>query len=236
MARILIVITSHTQLGETGRPTGFHFEELATPYFAFRDAGHAVVVSSIKGGPGAHDPGSFRADPVDRPPSVQRFAIDPEAMKALSATRAIDAIDPAEYDAVFLPGGHGTMWDFPGSAALAHVVGRIADQGGVIGAVCHGPAGLVNARRADGSPVVAGLKVNAFTNAEEDAIGLTDAMPFLLETRLKELGGLFEAAPNFTPKAVRDGGLVTGQNPMSASGVAALMLDALAERTRFAAE
>jgi putative intracellular protease/amidase len=167
---------------------------------------------------------------------VQRFVTDPAATEKLAATIAIDSVKPAGYDGIFLPGGHGTMYDFPLSAALGTIVGKIYDQGGVVGAVCHGPAGLVNALRADGKPLVAGLTVNSFTDAEEEAVGLVSAMPFLLETRLKALGGLFEGGPNFTAKAVRDGRLVTGQNPMSSASAAALMLEALAETTRLAAE
>jgi putative intracellular protease/amidase len=236
MAKILIVLTSHTTLGETGKPTGFYFEELATPYYALSDAGHSVDIASIKGGPAAHDPGSLKADPTARPTSVQRFVNDPVAMEKLANTIAIDHVKSTEFDAVFLPGGHGTMYDFPLSAALGKVVGAIHDQGGVVGAVCHGPAGLVNAVRADGKPLVMGLKVNSFTDAEEEAVGLTKVMPFLLETRLTALGGLFEGGPNFTAKAVRDGRLITGQNPMSSASAAALMLEALAETRRMVAE
>jgi putative intracellular protease/amidase len=236
MANILIVLTSHTQLGDTGKATGFYFEELATPYFALTDAGHTVHIASIKGGPGAHDPGSLKADEAARPASVQRFVNDPSATAKLAATTAISDINPADYHGVFLPGGHGTMYDFPLSDALAKAVGSIYDAGGVVGAVCHGPAGLVNAMRADGKPLVAGLKFSAFTDAEEEAVGLVSSMPFLLETRLTELGGLFQGAPNFTAKAVRDGRLVTGQNPMSSKGTAELLLEALAETRRAAAE
>jgi putative intracellular protease/amidase len=227
MANILIVLTSHTQLGDTGKPTGFYYEELATPYFALTDAGHNVHIASIKGGLGAHDPGSLKADEAARPASVQRFVKDAAAMKKLAVTIAIADVDPADYHGIFLPGGHGTMYDFPLSDSLGKAVGAIHDAGGVVGAVCHGPAGLVNAMRADGKPLVAGLKFSAFTDAEEEAVGLVSSMPFLLESRLAELGGIFEGAPNFTAKAVRDGRLVTGQNPMSSEAVAALYLEAL---------
>jgi putative intracellular protease/amidase len=216
MADILIVLTSHQQLGETGRATGFHYEELATPYFAFGDAGHNVVIASIAGGPAIHDPSSLKADPGDRPADVQRFVSDPAAMAKMADTLAIDDVDPGDYDGIFMPGGHGTMWDFAQSDALGGVVSAIFAKGGVVGAVCHGPAGLVSARKGDGSPLVAGMHVNAFTDAEEDAIGLTSTMPYLLESRLRDLGGHFDGAPNFTSKAVRDGRLVTGQNPQSA--------------------
>ncbi len=229
MANVLIVVTSHTRLGDTGRPTGFYFDEMAAPYYAFLDAGHDVEIASIQGGAAAHDPSSLNVDESKRPTAVRRFLADADAMGKLKSTVRIDDIDPAQYDAVFLPGGHGTMWDFPTSAALGRTVGAIYDAGGYVGAVCHGPAGLVGARRADGTPLVQGLRVNSFTDAEEAAISLTAVMPFLLESRLTELGGLFEGGANFTSKAVRDGRVVTGQNPMSVEAVAALLVAGLDE-------
>ncbi len=235
MSNILMVLTSHTQIGNTGKPTGFYYEELATPYFALTDAGHTVHIASIKGGPAAHDPASLKADEAARPKSVQRFLKNADAMQKLSSTILISEVKASDYHGIFLSGGHGTMYDFPLSEDLGKVVGSIYDAGGVVGAVCHGPAGLVNAKRADGNPLVAGLRVNSFTDAEEQAVGLVDAMPFLLETRFRELGGLFESGPNFTAKAVRDGRLVTGQNPMSSESAAELMLEALSETQQKAA-
>lgn len=223
----LIIVTSHDRLGSTGRKTGFYYDEMAVPYWALVDAGLEVHLASIAGGVAPADPGSLgSAD--DRPPAVTRFLADADAVEKIHNTRRIDDIDPDRYSVVFLPGGHGTMWDFPESQALATVIGRAYDNGAVIGAVCHGPAGLVAARRADGRPLVEGLRVNSFTNAEEAAVGLTEIVPFLLESRLRELGGRFESAPNFQPKAVRDGRLITGQNPASAPLVAEEMLRALA--------
>lgn len=233
MSDILIILTSHARLGDTGRPTGFHWEELATPYWAFRDAGHTVRLASIAGG-ATHDPSSLKNSAAD-PGSVRRFLADDAAMAALRAAPALATLADARPDAIFLPGGHGTMWDLPGNATLAALLGRAFDRGAVIAAVCHGPAGIVSARRADGQPIVAGRRVNSFTNAEEAAIGLTDAMPFLLESRLRELGARFEGGANFQPHAVRDGNLVTGQNPASAEGVARLVLEALAEQLAQAA-
>ncbi|WP_029029884.1 type 1 glutamine amidotransferase domain-containing protein [Salinarimonas rosea] len=229
MARILIVLTSHATLGTTGKPTGFFYEELAAPYYAFVDAGHAVEIASIVGGAPPADPSSLDADEAKRPAAVRRLLADAAAMDALARTAPIDAIDPVAYDAVFLPGGHGTMWDFPQSAALARAVSAIYARAGVVGAVCHGPAGLVGATRPDGHPLVEGLRVNGFTDAEEAAVGLTDVVPFLLESRLVAQGARFEKAGAFEPFAVRDGRLVTGQNPMSSEPAAALMLEALAE-------
>lgn len=235
MPRVLIVLTSHTQLGGTGRATGFYFDEMAAPYYALASAGHTVDIASIKGGPAVHDPNSVKANPAERPAAVQRFLTDPAAMAKLSATPAIAAVDASAYDAVFLPGGHGAMYDFPQSAALAALVSRIYDRGGIVGAVCHGPAGLLNAKRAGGRPLVAGLRVNSFTDAEEEAVGLAGEMPFLLESRLRALGGRFEGAPNFTSKAVRDGRLITGQNPMSAEAVGLHLVEALAEHAKLSA-
>lgn len=230
MQRMLIVLTSHAELGSTGRPTGFHWEELATPYFAFRDAGIEVELASIAGGAAPHDPGSLRADQAANPQSVTRFLDDRMAMATLRAAAPVDQADAARFDGIFLPGGHGTMFDLPGSAPLAGLIGRMFDEGKLVAAVCHGPAGLVGATRADGVPIVAGRRVNSFTNAEETAIALVEAMPFLLETRLRELGARFEAGPNFQPFAVRDDNLVTGQNPASAAPLAAHALAVLRER------
>lgn len=229
MPKSLIVLTSHTQLGGTGRPTGFYFEEMATPYWAMIDAGFEVDIASIAGGQGQHDPASLKADPSERPADVARFVEDPAAMAKLAATAAIADVDAAAYDAVFLPGGHGTMWDLPDNAALADLLGVVWSRGGVVGAVCHGPAGLLAAKRPDGRPLVEGLRVNAFTDAEEEAVGLTEEVPFLLETSLRSLGARFEGGPNFQAYAVRDGQLVTGQNPTSSARVAALLLEAVAE-------
>ena len=237
MSRILIVLTSHTRLGETGRATGFYFDEMATPYWALVDAGHAVDIASIAGGAAAHDPSSLKADPAERPAPVARFLADPDAMAKLAATHPVDTVEAAAYDAVFLPGGHGTMYDFAQSEALGALVGSIHAGGGIVAAVCHGPAGLLGATRPDGRPLVEGLRVNGFTDAEEEAAGLTDAMPFLLETRLREQGSLFEGAANFQPHAVRDGRLITGQNPASAALVGEHLVAALAETpSRVAAE
>jgi putative intracellular protease/amidase len=225
--RILIVVTSHNALGDTGRPTGFHWEELATPYWLFKDAGFDVALASIRTGVAPQDPNSFKDDPAARPAGVQRFVDDSSAMAALRSTPAVAEFDASDYAAVFLPGGHGTMWDFPTSEPLAQLLGKAFDRGAVIGAVCHGPAGLVTAKRADGQPIVSGRRVNAFTDAEERAVNADSIVPFLLESRLRELGARFEGGSNFQPYVVRDGNLVTGQNPQSALMVAQQVLAAL---------
>jgi putative intracellular protease/amidase len=148
----LIVVTSRNRLGETGRPTGFYFDEMAAPYWALMDAGYAVDIASIKGGSAPYDPGSY-GETGKRPAAVQRFIDDAASMEKLAATRPVASINARDYAAVFLPGGHGTMWDFT-DRELAELVGGMWDLGAVVGAVCHGPAALVHAKRADGQPLV----------------------------------------------------------------------------------
>jgi putative intracellular protease/amidase len=227
MSKVLIVVTSHDNLGDTGRKTGFYYDEMSVPYWAFVDAGHGVDIASIKGGTPPYDVGSY-GEMGKRPAAVQRFLDDPASMSKITYTIPISHIDHADYDAIFLPGGHGTMWDFT-DPVLATVIGKIWDNGAVVGAVCHGPAGLINAVRSDGLPLVHGFRVNSFTDAEERAVGLADVVPFLTENELRKHGGLFEGTANFEAYAVRDGRLVTGQNPKSAEKVAALMVEALSE-------
>jgi len=226
--KILMILTSTATMGDDARPTGVWFEELSTPYYAFVDAGAEVEIASIQGGPVPIDPHSIRAS--GNPPSVSRFLADEAAMRKLAASAKIDgrfAVDG--YSAVFLPGGHGTMWDLPASTDLAGLLSRAWAQGKVLGAVCHGPAGLVNVKDVDGRPLVAGRHVAAFTNTEEEAAGLTRTVPFLLETRLRELGAVHERGPDFAPFARRDGRLITGQNPASSEAAARLTLDAVGD-------
>jgi putative intracellular protease/amidase len=223
-SKILIVLTSHTTMDDPAKPTGFWFEELATPYFAFVDAGAEVHLASIQGGAAPVDPRSQKSL-GENPKSVDRFLQDGSAMAALKGTAHIDAVDWANYDAVFLPGGHGTMWDLPRSQALADVLARSFENGRVVSAVCHGPAGFVHVNLSSGVPLVQGKRVSAFTNAEEDAVGLMPVVPFLLETRMRELGAYYESGPDFQPFAIADGNLITGQNPGSSSEVARLVIE-----------
>ncbi|WP_319423736.1 type 1 glutamine amidotransferase domain-containing protein [Pleurocapsa sp. FMAR1] len=159
--------------------------------------------------------------------AVDRFLQDKSAVAATDNTQAIEDIDFNQYDAVFLPGGHGTMWDLPKSKPLANIISQAYAQDKVVAAVCHGVAGLVGATKPDGSPLVNGLQINSFTNAEEDAVGLSDAVPFMLETKLRELGGNFQSADNFEPFAIKSGNLITGQNPASSELVANKLLETL---------
>jgi putative intracellular protease/amidase len=233
--RILIVVTSHAALGDTGKPTGVWLEELAVPYMRFVDAGADVTITSIMGGKIPVDPRSMPPTGPDSP-VVERFLADPTAVRSLAKSTPLESVDATRFDAVFLPGGHGTMFDFPVSLALASAVSRAWTAGRVVAAVCHGPAGLVGAVDSDGKPVVAGRRVSAFTNAEEDAVGLTRAVPFLLQSKLESLGAKVETGPKFEPFAIADGRLVTGQNPASARPTADLTLQAIAaarERDRF---
>lgn len=226
MSKILIVATSHAELGARNKQSGLWLEELTTPYYAFIDAGLEVRLASIKGGVIPIDPNSQKAA-GDNSPSVERFLKDPKARQAIAHSLAIAQIDSAEYDAVFLPGGHGTMWDLPNSLELARIISETLEMNRIVAAVCHGPAGLVSARTADGRSVICGRKITAFTNSEEAAVGLTETVPFLLETKLRELGAEFQSADNFQAFAIGDENLITGQNPASSYLVAERVLEAL---------
>lgn len=219
--RILIALTSHDKKGDTGEPTGAYVPEIAHPYEVFRRAGCEVDLVSTRGGRVPLD-GVNRKDE-----SVAAFLDDPQIQRQLQASAAATSVDASRYDAVFFAGGHGAMWDFPDAKAFTDAAARIYERGGVVGAVCHGPAALLGVQLSSGQPLVAGKRVSAFTNEEERAVKLDQVVPFLLETRLRELGAVHEAAPNWQEKVVTDGRLVTGQNPASAAGVAKAMLAVL---------
>ncbi len=223
--KVLIVLTSNAAMGPGGPPTGFWLEEFTSPYYVFADAGAIVEIASVAGGPAPVDPRSLEGS-GQLPASVDRYRRDSALQAALKATTPLARVSSNAYDVVFLPGGHGTMWDLPGSEALAGLVARTLARGSVVAAVCHGPAGLVSARFPDGRAVVAGRRVSSFTNAEERAVKLDGAVPFLLEDRLRALGATFESGPDFRPFAIADGKLVTGQNPASSARVAELAIAA----------
>lgn len=222
--RILIVVTNHAEMGDTGKPTGYFLSEVAHPWHVFTEAGYVVDFASPLGGYAPMDPKSFDLkDPIN-----QKFWHTLAAVEAVVATQDLSQIDPQAYEAIFFAGGHGTMWDFPDSSAVLRQAAAIYEQGGVVGAVCHGPAALVGVE-IDGQPLVQGKRVAAFTNAEEAAVELTDVMPFLLETELKELGAVFVPAANFQTNVAVDGRLVTGQNPASAEKAAEAIVALLKE-------
>ena len=214
MKRVLFVLTSHDQLGATGQSTGAYLPEVAHPYHRFHAAGIDVDFASPKGG----QPPLYGADRKDA--RVAEFLDNRENMHKMNNSIPLDEIDPSTYNAVFFAGGHGTMWDFADNPSVQHVAAEIYGSGGIVSAVCHGPAALVNIRLQDGSYLVNGKTVATFTNAEEEAAGLTDVVPFLVETALENRGAKIEKAPNWAAKIVVSDRLVTGQNPASAEGVA----------------
>ncbi len=224
-ARILMILTSHDVLGSTGQKTGFWLEELASPYYVFKDAGAQVTLASPKGGQPPIDPKSNTPD--WQTDATRRFEGDPEAKAALAKTKRIVELDAGDYDAIFFPGGHGPMWDYPGNQPLANLIEAFDEELKPIAAVCHGPAALVAAKRSDGLPLVNGRKVTGFTNGEEAAVELTEVVPFLLEEKLKELGGNYVKGPDFESFVIADGHIVTGQNPASSAAAAEKVLEAL---------
>lgn len=216
---ILMVTTSFGRIDEA-HPTGLWFEEFAIPFERFTAEGHVVTVASIKGGKVPVDP---RSEPLDE----QSLAVR-GPREVLKHTQRLLELDISGYDAVFFPGGHGTMFDFPPNHEVAAVASRLLEEGKVVAAVCHGPAALVEAKNRDGAPLVRGRKLAAFTDAEEREVQLDTLMPFLLETRLRELGALMQPAPNWREHVVVDGMLVTGQNPQSSAAAANAVLRLLA--------
>ena len=223
--RALIILTSHGKLGDTGKQTGFYWEELATPYWALVDHGLEVDLASVQGGEPPADPGSAEEENVND--DVRRFLADDTAMKALKNTAVVETVDASAYRVVYVPGGHGTMFDLSQTPAVGELVAKAFDGGAVVGSVCHGPAGLLDVTLESGEPLIKGRMVTGFTNEEEKAVGLVEAVPYLLEDRLRELGGDYVKGDPFEPNAVRDGRLVTGQNPASSQKVGKLMIEAL---------
>lgn len=224
-AKVLVVLTSHDTLGDTGKETGFYLAEVSHPVAVFDKASLSVQYVSPLGGK-APMIGVDLNDPLNK-----AFLDNPEKVTQVENTLRPEQINPAQYNAIFYAGGHGTMWDFPDNAELARIATAIYEQGGVVGAVCHGPAGLVNIKLSNGQYLVADKTVSSFTNEEEAAVGLTEVVPFLLESKLIERGATVDKAPNFQAKVVVSDRLVTGQNPASAMGVAERMVELLAQTT-----
>lgn len=219
---VLFVVTSTHVKGDTGIPTGFNVAEVTHPLEKLQAAGIRVEFASPKGGAAPPDGMEDLKDPV-----VARYLADAEYLHAIAHTQCLDDVDPSRYSAIFFAGGHGTMWDFPESTAAQKAIREIDAESGIISAVCHGPAALVNARRADGSLLVAGKRVAAFTNGEEEEVQSTDVVPFLLASTLNERGAHHQNTPNWTNNVVVDGRLITGQNPQSAASLGEVLRDAL---------
>ena len=219
--KVLIVLTSHDRLGNTGKETGFYLPEVTHPEAAFEQAGFLIDYVSPKGGK-APMIGIDLEDPLN-----QAFLENAAKVTQVETTLTPAQIDPTKYAAIFYAGGHGTMWDFPDNQELAAIAATIYDQGGVVGAVCHGPAGLVNIKLSNGEYLVDGKIVAAFTNDEEAAVGLSEVIPFFLEEALTDRGATHTKVANFQPHVVVSDRLVTGQNPASAAGVGEQMVSLL---------
>jgi putative intracellular protease/amidase len=219
--KVLFVLSSHQTLGTTGKPTGWYLPEAAHPHAVL--ARHDIEVRFASPAGGA--PPMVGVDLGD--PVQQAFLEMPSTAEGIRETLRIDEADPADYDAILLVGGHGTMWDFPDDAALSRLIVAIYERGGAVAAVCHGPAGLVNVTLADGTYLVAGRRVASFTDAEEEAVGLTDVVPFLLESTLTQRGAQHVGTDVFKPWVEVDGRLVTGQNPASAAPMAEALVAVL---------
>jgi putative intracellular protease/amidase len=224
--KILMVLTSHDKLGDTGRKTGFWLEELAAPYFAFKDAGAEIVLASPKGGRPPLDPKSN--EPNFQTDLTRRFEADAAAKHQLASTVRLDSVDPEDFDTVFYPGGHGPMWDLAEDKTSAKLLETMFAAGKPIALVCHAPGALRHVNGQDGKPLVNGKKVTGFTDTEEEAVGLTKVVPFLVEDELKAKGGIFSKVADWQPYVVTDGILITGQNPASSGPAAKVLLERMA--------
>ena len=223
--KILMVLTSHDQLGNTGKKTGFWLEEFAAPYYAFKDAGAHLTLASPKGGQPPLDPKSDAPDAQTE--ATERFRTDTAAQSALASTVKLDSVKAADFDAVFYPGGHGPLWDLAEDRHSIALIEAFYNSGKPVAAVCHAPGVLRHVMGADVQPLVKGKRVTGFTNSEEDAVQLTDVVPFLVEDELKAKGGIFSKAEDWASYTVEDGLLLTGQNPASSEATAFSLLSRL---------
>ena len=220
--KILMVLTSHDELGDTGKKTGFWLEEFAAPYYVFKDAGADVTLASPKGGQPPLDPSSDAKDAQTA--DTARFKADDAAKNALAHTVVLSTIAADGFDAIFYPGGHGPLWDLAEDINSRKLIEAFAASDRPIGAVCHAPAVFKHSKGTDGTPLVAGRKVTGFTNTEEAGVGLTDVVPFLVEDMLKANGGDYHKGDDWASFVVTDGRLVTGQNPASSAEAARTLL------------
>jgi putative intracellular protease/amidase len=225
MKKVLIVLPSHDQLGNTGEKTGFWLEEFTSPYYKFIDNGYEVTLASPKGGKPPIDPKSLKKE--NQSESTERFKVDKSVQDKLENTTVLSQVSARDFDTLFLPGGHGPMWDLSADKSIKRLVEDFYSNKKVISAVCHGPAGLLQATEQNGNSILKDKKVTGFTNDEESSVGLTKVVPFLLEDRMKELGGKFERSEDFKPYIVTDGQLITGQNPKSSSLAAEKVVEIL---------
>lgn len=225
--KILMVLTSHDRLGDTGRKTGFWLEELAAPYYVFRDAGVEVTLASPEGGQPPLDPKSNEAG--SQTDATRRFEADAAAGAALATTVRLDAVARDAFDAVFYPGGHGPLWDLAEDRTSIGLIEATLAAGKPVALVCHAPGVLRHAKAADGRPLVVGKRVTGFANSEEEAVGLTRVVPFLVEDALVAGGGTYSKAADWQPHVVSDGLLITGQNPASSAPAAEALLAYLGE-------
>lgn len=216
--KVLIVLTSHEELGNTGKKTGFWLEELAAPYYRFKGAGYEITLASPKGGRPPLDPKSNQ--PEFRTDETRRFEADAEATAALANTVRLDSVSAADYDTVFYPGGHGPLWDLAEDQTSVRLIETTLRSGKPVALVCHAPGVLRHTTDDDGSPLVAGKKVTGFANTEEAAVELVDVVPFLVEDELTKLGGHYSKGADWAPYVVEDGLLITGQNPASSAPAA----------------
>ena len=224
--KILMVLTSHDTLGNTGKKTGFWLEEFAGPYYAFKDAGAEITLASPKGGQPPLDPKSDAPDA--QTDATRRFRADTAAQQALAGTQPLAGLSATQFNAVFYPGGHGPMWDLAEDADSIKLIETMYAAGKPVVAVCHAPAVLRHTRAPDGSLLVAGKQVTGFTNTEEAAAQLTDVVPFLVEDMLRDKGGIYSKAADWQPYVRSDGPLITGQNPASSEPAARELLKLLA--------
>ncbi|WP_036138988.1 type 1 glutamine amidotransferase domain-containing protein [Luteibacter sp. 9135] len=224
--KVLIVLTSHDQLGNTGRKTGFWLEELAAPYYTFKDAGAEIVLASPLGGQPPLDPKSN--EPSFQTDVTRRFEADAAANAQLANTVRLDTVSQADFDTVFYPGGHGPLWDLAEDTHSIALIESFIEAGKPVALVCHAPGVLRHVKAPDGKPLVEGKQVTGFTNTEEDGVGLTQVVPFLVEDELKAKGGVYSKGPDWGSYVVTDGLLITGQNPASSSEAAAVLMKQLA--------
>ena len=222
---VLFVLTSHDKLGDTGKKTGFWVEEFANPYYTLLDKGVSITLATPKGGAAPIDPSSDTEDAATE--ATKRYHNDAEAKERIATTKKLSDINPDDFDAVFYPGGHGPLWDLANDATSIALIEKFDSQKKPIAFVCHAPAALKNVKDVQGNPLVVGKKVTGFTNSEEEAVGLTDVVPFLVEDMLKKNGGIYSKKEDWAAYAIQDGNLITGQNPASSELVAEKLLENL---------